>query len=125
MHTVTYENFNIDISLKIINFCEINNAVIYEFNNDKCRVISISNQKVEYSTDNLEILLPELLEDYSGYFSCLKYDFTTNEFQEQLLALPKVLEGKALFFLELYCNIAPIKFIMQEGKPKIEEIIYY
>jgi hypothetical protein len=45
---------------------------------------------------------------------------------EQLLAESKVLEGKALLFLELYCNIAPIKFIdIQEGKPKIEEIIYY
>ena len=108
MHTVASENFNIDISLKIIDFCGMYNAVIYEFNNDKWRVISISDQKVEYSIDNLEILLPELLKDYLDYFSCLKYDYTTNDFQE------------------LYCNIAPIKFIdIQEGKPKIEEIIYY
>ena len=108
MHTVASENFNIDISLKIINFCGMNNAVIYEFNNDKWRAISISDQKVEYLIDNLEILLPELLEDYLDYFSCIKYNYTTNDFQE------------------LYCNIAPIKFIdIQEGKPKIEEIIYY
>ena len=49
------------------------NAVIFEFNNNKWRVISISEEKVEYSIDNLEILLPELLKDYLDYFSCIKY----------------------------------------------------
>ncbi len=108
MHTVKSENFNIDISLEIINFCGTNNVVIFEFNNNKWRAIAISNAEVEYSINNLEILLPELLKNYLDYFKCIKFDYNRNGFQE------------------LYCDFAPIKFLdVKEGNPKIEEIIYY
>ena len=108
MHTVKSENFYIDISLEIFNFCGTNNVVIFELNNNKWRVISISSAKVEYSIDNLEVLLPELLKTYLDYFKCIKFDYTRNGFQE------------------IYCDFAPIKFIdIMEGHPKIEEIVYY
>ena len=108
MHTVKSDNFNIDISLGISDFCGTNNIVIFEFNNNKWKVISISNEQVQYSIDNLEVLLPELLKNYLDYFSCIKFDYDRNGFQE------------------LYCNFAPIIFLdVMEGHPTIEEIVYY
>ena len=110
LHEVSPENsekFDSDISAGLISFCELNNVVIFEFNN-KWRVISISDEVIEYSIENLEIMLPALIKAYEDKFSCIEYYYDKKGYQE------------------LICPIAPIMFLnVMEGTPRIEGILYY
>ena len=105
MHTVKSENFTTEISTKIADYCGDINIVIFEFNKT-WRAISLSKEEIEYSIENLEIMLPALMKTYDGYFKCIKYDYVG--------------------YQELICPIAPVKFHdVQKGTPKLEGVLYY
>jgi hypothetical protein len=111
MHTVKNENFTTEISTKIADYCGDINIVIFEFNKT-WRAISLSREEIEYSIENLEIMLPALMKTYNGYFKCIKYDYIS--------------------YQELICPFAPVKFLnvqdlqgLQKGTPKLEGVLYY